>query len=57
MYKLTLTLCLLLAIFTQEISAQNAPITMAGNVMGIGSTAIVPISVSDFNSIGSCNLN
>ncbi len=56
MYKLTLTLCLLLAIFTQEISAQNAPITMAGNVMGIGSTAIVPISVSDFNSIGSCNL-
>lgn len=56
MYKLTLILCLLLAIFTQETSSQNAPITTAGNVVSNGTTAIVPISVENFSSIGSCNL-
>lgn len=56
MRKVTLIICFLFAIFVQEIYTQNAPITTAGNIVSYGSTAVVPLSVENFSSIGSCNL-
>lgn len=56
MQKLTLIFSFLLAIFVQETFTQNAPITTAGNIVSNGSTAVVPISITNFSSIGSCNL-
>jgi hypothetical protein len=35
---------------------QNAPVSTAGNISGYESQMAVPLTVSDFNFIGSCNL-
>jgi len=56
MKKVTLILLALLVIATTNLFAQNAPISTAGNVETNGSTVILPITVTNFSSIGSCNL-
>ncbi|MCD4732027.1 MAG: hypothetical protein K8R74_15580 [Bacteroidales bacterium] len=56
MKKIILILWILAVLLIQNANAQNAPITTAGEIVSYGSTAIVPISIEDFSSIGSCNL-
>jgi hypothetical protein len=56
MKQIILILWILLAAATQQLYAQNAPISMVGNVVSTGSSVILPITASNFVNIGSCNL-
>jgi hypothetical protein len=51
-----LALWLLTCLFSSEIYAQNAPITSVGTISTSGSSITVPITVTNFTNIGSCNL-
>jgi hypothetical protein len=37
-------------------SAQNAPVTTAPDIISNATVIVVPVSISDFNDVGSCNL-
>ncbi|MFU8844604.1 MAG: cohesin domain-containing protein [Bacteroidales bacterium] len=39
-----------------DIQAQNAPASTVGAIFSYGATATVPVSVTGFNNVGSCNL-
>jgi hypothetical protein len=54
--KFTIFILILLALSAQKISSQNAPVTTAGIIAVTGSTVVVPITVSDFTNVSSCNL-
>ena len=56
MKKTTLILCILLVAVSPRLIAQNAPVTTAGNVITTGSTVILPITVTNFTNIASCDL-
>lgn len=57
MKKVTLILlCVLLAASSPKLFAQNAPVTTAGNVVSTGTTLILPITVTNFTNIASCDL-
>ncbi|KAF0199241.1 MAG: hypothetical protein FD170_3928 [Bacteroidetes bacterium] len=56
MKKNSLILLFLLAAAMSGLLAQNAPITTAGSVVSTGSTVVLPITVTNFNNITSCNL-
>lgn len=56
MKKLLLILWILFAAFLQDQVAQNAPVSVAGNVSSTGTSLVLPITVTDFINIGSCNL-
>jgi hypothetical protein len=49
-------LLLVLVLLSSGLDAQNAPVTTAGTVVSNATTIVVPVAVSDFNFIGSCNL-
>ena len=56
MRKITLILWILLTAFTPRLLAQDAPVSSAGNVATTGSTVILPITVTNFSNIASCDL-
>ncbi|MBL7905357.1 MAG: hypothetical protein JNL22_10085, partial [Bacteroidales bacterium] len=56
MKKTTLILCILLVAIAPRLVGQNAPIATAGNVITTGSTVILPITVTSFTNIGSCDM-
>lgn len=45
-----------IALFSQKLNAQNAPVTTAGTVVSNANVIVVPITAAGFNNIGSCNL-
>lgn len=47
---------LFLFLISVGIYAQNAPVTTVGSYAGIETTVTIPITVTNFNNIGSCNL-
>jgi hypothetical protein len=56
MKKMILTLLIPLAFSIQVAIAQNAPISTIGNIVTYETTAVVPITVTGFTNIGSCEL-
>lgn len=56
MKKVTLILWILLAAATPRLLAQDAPISTAGNVVSTGTTLVLPITVTNFSNITSCDL-
>lgn len=42
--------------FLQKAASCNAPVTTAGTVVTSGTTAVIPVTASDFTDIGSCGL-
>jgi PKD repeat protein len=52
----TLFLILFTVCFLQKAATCNAPVTTAGTVVAGGTTAVVPITATDFTNIGSCGL-
>ncbi len=48
--------CLIICYLPAGNYAQNAPQSIAGTVVSLGSEAVVPIYSINFNNIGSCNL-
>lgn len=48
--------CFLICCHPADICAQNAPISIAGTVVSLGTEAIVPVYAMNFNDISSCNL-
>ena len=54
--KGTFILGLLLYLISFGLLAQNAPITTVGSYTGNETTVTIPITVTDFDNIGSCNL-
>lgn len=56
MRKVTLILWILLTAATPRLLALDAPISSAGNVVTTGSTVILPITVTNFSNIASCDL-
>ncbi|KAF0194352.1 MAG: hypothetical protein FD166_3537 [Bacteroidetes bacterium] len=56
MRNVTIILWILLMASAPRLLALNAPITTAGNVVTTGSTVILPITVTNFSNIASCDL-
>ncbi len=56
MKKISTILWIMLALATQGLMAQNAPVTTAGTVVTTGSSVVLPIKATNFTNIGSCNL-
>jgi hypothetical protein len=54
--KIALTLVSLIGFCHGGINAQNAPVSTAGSVSTFAVDMVVPITVTNFNNIGSCNL-
>jgi len=49
-------LLLVLLLVSSGLRAQNAPVTTAGTIVSNATIIVVPVTVSDFDFIGSCNL-
>jgi hypothetical protein len=49
-------ICGMIFLFCSGLIAQNAPIITAGTVVSTGSSFTVPVTVTNFNDIRSCNL-
>jgi len=56
MKKITPIIFMFFALSVQMLIGQNAPITTIGNVASTGASITVPITATNFNDIGSCNL-
>ena len=56
MKKTALAFCILMIVALQTIQAQNAPVSMIGNLLMNATTISVPIKASNFTNISSCNL-
>jgi hypothetical protein len=56
MKKLIINLGCLIILSYSTMFAQNAPVTTIDNINTPGNTAVVPVTVQNFNSISACNL-
>jgi hypothetical protein len=54
--KITVITWILLTFASIQVYSQNAPIATIGTVSSYGSTAIVPVTASNFNNVGSWSL-
>ena len=54
MRRILLLLMIPLALILQDTYAQNAPVTTVGTEISYGTTSVVPIMVSSFTEVGSC---
>ena len=56
MKRFTLMLTCLVVLGLSRVMAQEAPVLTIGEVTSYNSTAIVPVTVADFNEIRACDL-